>query len=217
MAYHSITWRTAMHPGQCPACFSFPLWADFAPWHFLQASFVSPRLTGQGGQVGDFLGSWFCGKRCVRLWDCRRREATLKKKIIYLTVLGLSCSRQDLLWTLSCGMWDLVPWRGIEPGPPGLECESLATGPPGKSREATFLIAMNMFAGCIFVHLSWQGSSFLFPLPASKETQETAGLSGSPSRWVSDRAPFKSLCGELPGSVATCIRISGALTLWECS
>ena len=33
---------------------------------------------------------------------------------------GLSCSRQDLLWILSCGMWDLLPWRGIEPGPPGL-------------------------------------------------------------------------------------------------
>ena len=37
-----------------------------------------------------------------------------------------SCGKQ----TLSCGMWDLVPWPGTEPGPPALRV--LATGPPGK-------------------------------------------------------------------------------------
>ena len=25
------------------------------------------------------------------------------------------------MWTLSCSMWDLVPWPGMEPGPPALE------------------------------------------------------------------------------------------------
>ena len=61
---------------------------------------------------------------------------------IYLDVPGLSCSTQDLrsslqlsgsIWsfsrcmrTLSCGMWDLVPWPGIEPGPPALEVQSLS-------------------------------------------------------------------------------------------
>ena len=34
--------------------------------------------------------------------------------------------------TLSCGMWDLVPWPGIEPGPPALGAV-LATGPPVKT------------------------------------------------------------------------------------
>ena len=28
--------------------------------------------------------------------------------------------------TLSCGMWDLVPWPGIEPGPPALGAQSLS-------------------------------------------------------------------------------------------
>ena len=41
----------------------------------------------------------------------------------------LSCSKQ----TLSLGIWDLVPWPGIEPGSLHWECEVLATGPPGNS------------------------------------------------------------------------------------
>ena len=31
-----------------------------------------------------------------------------------------SCS----MWTLRCGMWDLVPWPGIETGPPALGVQS---------------------------------------------------------------------------------------------
>ena len=48
----------------------------------------------------------------------------LLKKIlfIYLAAPGLSC-----------GMWDLVPWPGIEPKPPDWERGILTTGPPGKS------------------------------------------------------------------------------------
>ena len=30
------------------------------------------------------------------------------------------------MWTLSCSMWDLVPWPGIEPRPPTLETWSLS-------------------------------------------------------------------------------------------
>ena len=58
---------------------------------------------------------------------------------IYLVVLGLSCGTQDFpsLWqhieslncgsrTLSCGMWALVPWPGIEPWPPALGAWSLS-------------------------------------------------------------------------------------------
>ena len=40
---------------------------------------------------------------------------------IYLVVLGLSCGMQ----TLSCNMGDLVPWPGIELGPPALGACSL--------------------------------------------------------------------------------------------
>ena len=37
-------------------------------------------------------------------------------------MFGLSCSMQ----TLSFRMWDLVPWSGIEPGPPALGAWSLS-------------------------------------------------------------------------------------------
>ena len=41
---------------------------------------------------------------------------------ICLAVLGLSCS----MWTLRCGMWDLVPWSGIKPGALALGARSLS-------------------------------------------------------------------------------------------
>ena len=34
---------------------------------------------------------------------------------------------------ISCSMWDLAPWPGIEPGPPALGAQSLSPGPPGRS------------------------------------------------------------------------------------
>ena len=42
--------------------------------------------------------------------------------ISFLAVLGLSWGSQDLL----CGMWDLVPWTRIEPGPPALEAQGVS-------------------------------------------------------------------------------------------
>ena len=51
---------------------------------------------------------------------------------IYLAALGLSCGTWDLfssgMWILEvvCGTWDLIPWAGLEPGPPlKLEAQSL--------------------------------------------------------------------------------------------
>ena len=41
------------------------------------------------------------------------------------------------LWTLSCGMWDLVPWPGIEPGNPALGVQILS---PWTTREVHFLL-----------------------------------------------------------------------------
>ena len=38
---------------------------------------------------------------------------------------GLSCSLRDL-WTLSCGLWDLVLWPGIEPRAPAFGVQSLS-------------------------------------------------------------------------------------------
>ena len=39
----------------------------------------------------------------------------------YLTALGVSCSMR----ALSCSMWNLVPWPGMESGPPALGAWSL--------------------------------------------------------------------------------------------
>ena len=50
---------------------------------------------------------------------------------IYSASLGLSCVTQDLrsfgghLGSFTCGMWNLVPWPGIEPGSPALGVQSL--------------------------------------------------------------------------------------------
>ena len=56
--------------------------------------------------------------------ECQPALSPLKKNLlfIYLAVPGLGC-----------GMRDLVPWLGIEPGLPALGAWSLATGPPGKA------------------------------------------------------------------------------------
>ena len=49
-------------------------------------------------------------------------------------VLAVACSMFSCCTqTLRCGMWDLLPWTGIEPGPPAMGAQSLTTGPPGKS------------------------------------------------------------------------------------
>ena len=50
---------------------------------------------------------------------------------IYSASLGLSCVTQDLrsfwghLGSFTCGMWNLVPWPGIEPGSPAPGVQSL--------------------------------------------------------------------------------------------
>ena len=63
-------------------------------------------------------------------------HTSLKKKKnlnIYLAMPGLSCS-----------MWDLVPWPGIEPGSPALGAWVLATGPPGKSPTHTSCVYISL-------------------------------------------------------------------------
>ena len=54
------------------------------------------------------------------------------------------------MWTLSCNMWNLVPRPGIEPRPPALEKEVLATGPPGKSHGSLSVLSHAMgFDQCL--------------------------------------------------------------------
>ena len=72
--------------------------------------------------------------RYLFLWLCR--------------VLVAACGILDLycgMGTLSCRMWDLVPWPEIKPRPPALGVSSLSHGPPGKSWNHFSLEARTRF------------------------------------------------------------------------
>ena len=108
-----------------------------APWH------VGSSWTRARTRV-PCIGRWI-------LNHCTTRGASIFFLIfIYLAALGLSCgmwdlrchvrdfhcSMRDLFFLFfSCGMRDLVPWPGIEPGPPALGAGVLTTGPAGKSQQ----------------------------------------------------------------------------------
>ena len=71
------------------------------------------------------------------------------------------------MWTLSCGMWNLVPWLGIEPRLAAWECRVLATGPPGKSNELfcffffQCMCLVSMQKALLFAHTMWS-PAFVF-------------------------------------------------------
>ena len=74
------------------------------------------------------------------------------------------CPRSSLqhvgssLWSLSWGMWDPVPWPGIEPGPLQWKLGVLATGSPGKSWYSFLTCWDFLFSGAGTWHLAF----FLF-------------------------------------------------------
>ena len=53
-----------------------------------------------------------------------------------------SCSQQ----TLSCGLWGLVPWLGIEPTPPALGTQSLSHWTTGEVPRVVFKVEQNINA-----------------------------------------------------------------------
>ena len=58
---------------------------------------------------------------CLDPWSLQIRYVFLKYFFLYLAtpVIVAACK-------LSCSMWDLVPWPGIEPGPPALGGQNLS-------------------------------------------------------------------------------------------
>ena len=68
----------------------------------------------------------------VTLYMCH-----LFKKFIWLLSI-LVVSHQ--VFTFHCGMWDLLPWRELKPGPLHWEHGVLATGPPENSPYVIFFI-----------------------------------------------------------------------------
>ena len=97
--------------------------------------------------------------------------------ILFFAISGLSCSR-----TLSCGMWDPVPWPGIEPRPPTLEAWSLSHWTTGKSPSLylRMLITgpLNRVYEPLENHTPWTELSFkrpahqAHPPPTDKPPQE---------------------------------------------
>ena len=53
----------------------------------------------------------------------------------------------------SFGLWDLVPWPGLDLGPLYWECRVLVPGPPGKSLDGSF--CRNFSWTAVFSNLPW--------------------------------------------------------------
>ena len=94
-------------------------------------------MGGRFKREGIYVYLWLIP---VEVWQkttkfCKAITFQLKNKkyiyFIYLTASGLRCGAGTLnctTWMPCCGMWDLVPWPGIEPGPPVLGAQSLNHG-----------------------------------------------------------------------------------------
>ena len=73
---------------------------------------------------------------------------------MYLGALALNCSTRARgifpygMLTLSCSMWDLVPWPGIEHGPPALGAWSLSHWPTREPPPPPlFLMLASLYQG----------------------------------------------------------------------
>jgi len=71
-------------------------------------------------------------------------SSSFKRRIIYVAALGLSC-----------GLKDLVPDQGSNPGPLHWEHRVLATGPPGKSQIRHHLALSLSFPHHLYFAMSW--------------------------------------------------------------
>ena len=118
--------------------------------------------------IGSCSWEWW-GGACVRHVWCFKKTFYL---FIWLCQVSAVAHR---ISDLHCGMWDLVPWPGINPGSPALEHGVLATGPPGRFLGVSGLrvytlisLLLSVFfcccCCCLFVvvwfkrHLQWSES-----------------------------------------------------------
>ena len=132
----------------------------------------------------------------------------MKSKIfIYLGVLGLSCR-----------MWGLVPWRGIEPGPLHWEQGVLATGPPGKSPK--FLIfklrwnSRGVKLAILKCPCLWHwGHSRCCTIIASAQFQNQTGWS-SPQNETSGHWAVTPCSSLSPWQLPSCFLYLWAYLLW---
>ena len=85
---------------------------------------------------------------CVCVWLYRFLVAAHGSLVVAYGILVAACG------IFSCGMRDLVLWRGIEPGP--LALGVLAPGPPGKSPALSFEITCQIMTQVMLILLSFQ-------------------------------------------------------------
>ena len=105
---------------------------------------------------------------CLRYFPNIRvfsNESTLRIRCTYLFtgIIDLPWG----VWTVSCGMWNLVPWLGITPGPPALGTWSLSHWTARKSRlwGARFISKLRQRFGksCVAI-AGWTLLSLLYGL-----------------------------------------------------
>ena len=117
---------------------SFDMW-DLVPWPLIRPR---PPALGAGS-----LSHWTT--RDIPAFVFLVIQCFFKKilfLLIYLTVPGLNC-----------GMWDLVPWPGIEPGPPILTVQRLSHWTNSEVSSAFFFHNINIY--CFIWILYWKPSS----------------------------------------------------------
>ena len=88
-----------------------------------------------------------------------RFAATLGYQMVVSLFFGLSWVLLVAfrIFDLSCDMWDLVPWPGMEHGPLHCECRGIAIGPTVKSHVLYFFLIF-----CVFIYLFFFFFTFIF-------------------------------------------------------
>ena len=105
-----------------------------------------------------------------------------KNLFMYLAVPGLSCS-----------MWDLVLWPGIEPGPPALGVWNLRhPGPPGKS----LIYYYYYFKWFYFIWPYSAAWGILVPWPGIKPVSLALRVQNL-NHWTARQAPIWIFIGEV--------------------
>ena len=85
----------------------------------------APSQKGKGPGGGTGLKTELCS-HLNHIMPLSRHACFLFRSLwgVFLFVCLFDCIRCGMR-NLSCGIWDLVPWQGLEPGPPALGARSL--------------------------------------------------------------------------------------------
>ena len=111
----------------------------------------------------SYFPSTTCWKDCLFsiVYSCLLCQRLIDHRCVGLFLCSLFFFKKIFIWlnqvfghirTLSCGIWDLVPWLGIKPRPPAL---GTCTGPPGKSLSSLFYSIDLYVCFCASTTLFW--------------------------------------------------------------